>query len=73
MLKIDRLDPVKQNVVPLPLRLFVAFGAVLLASFVAWHIWHMIFNADMPILVIGAVGGITAATTLRYLKIRDVG
>lgn len=49
-------------------RLLVTVAAVLAASGIAWMLWRMVFNTNMPIFVLGAIGGVVAAAMWRFLR-----
>jgi hypothetical protein len=53
--------------------LLVTVAAVLAASGIAWMLWRMVFNTNMPIFVLGAIGGVVAAAMWRFLRRGDAG
>ena len=53
--------------VPSP-RLLVTAAAVLAASGIGWILWRAVFNTEMPIFVLGTLGGIVAAAMWRFLQ-----
>jgi hypothetical protein len=48
--------------------LLTIFAAILSTSTVATLVWHWAFNTTTPTLLLGVVGGITAAATWEFLK-----
>jgi len=48
--------------------MLVTVAAVLAASGIAWMLWRMVFNTNMPIFVLGAIGGVVAAAMWRFLR-----
>jgi uncharacterized YccA/Bax inhibitor family protein len=49
-------------------RFLITLVALLVTSFVAWLIWKWVFNSEIPIFFLGAVGGLTAAATWALLE-----
>ena len=49
-------------------RLLITFATVLLTSLVAGLAWRWIYGVDIAVFVIGAVGGVTAATAWQLLN-----
>ena len=54
------------------MRLWVRFlltvAVMLLSSFLVGWLWQLLFNADIPSYLSGAVGGLTAVPTWEFLR-----
>ena len=49
-------------------RLLITFVVVVVTSLVSAIAWCEVFNSQIPVFVVGVVGGIAAAAAWRFLK-----